>query len=136
MQRFSRLGVSSLSSFPPSRVAGCHPRFRASFSSSVKRRKIGLIGAGNIGSTIALMAAQKKLGDIVLFDIVAGMTKGKALDLSHSNPLSRTDVRITGTDKYSDLKGSDVIMITAGVSEKSEFRLQANLSPSDHADQA
>jgi malate dehydrogenase len=82
------------------------------------RRKIALIGAGNIGGTLAHLAAQKELGDIVLFDVVEGVPQGKALDLSQCGPVEGFDARITGTNDYADLAGSDVVIVTAGVPRK------------------
>ncbi len=84
------------------------------------RRKIGLVGAGQIGGNLALLAAQKELGDIVLFDIpqAEGMAKGKALDMSQMAPIERYDAKITGSSSYDDLRGSDVVIITAGIPRK------------------
>src|SRR5688572_5379383 len=82
------------------------------------RPKISLIGAGQIGGNLAMLAAQKQLGDVVLFDIVEGMAKGKALDISHMAPELRFDSRITGTSSYDDVAGSDVVIVTAGVPRK------------------
>ena len=82
------------------------------------RKKIALIGAGNIGGTLALLAAQKELGDIVLFDVVDGVPQGKALDLSQVGPVEGFDAKITGTNDYADIAGADVIIVTAGVARK------------------
>ena len=82
------------------------------------RKKIALIGSGQIGGTLAHLAALKDLGDIVLFDIVDGVPQGKALDISQSAPVEGYDARITGTSKYEDLKGADVVIVTAGVPRK------------------
>ncbi len=82
------------------------------------RKKIALIGSGQIGGTLAHLAALKDLGDIVLFDIVDGVPQGKALDLSQSAPVEGYDASITGTSKYEDLKDSDVVIVTAGVPRK------------------
>ena len=84
----------------------------------MKKHKISLIGAGQIGGTLAHIAAIKELGDIVLFDLVAGMAKGKALDISQSNAVDGFNVNLSGTDNYEDTSGSDVIIITAGVPRK------------------
>src|SRR5262245_36435264 len=86
----------------------------------MKRAKIGLVGAGQIGGNLALCAAQKELGDIVLFDIpmAEGLAKGKALDILQMAPVERYDAKITGSTSYDDLKGSDVIIITAGLPRK------------------
>jgi malate dehydrogenase len=84
------------------------------------RKKIALIGAGQIGGTMALLAAQKELGDVVLVDILAGVAKGKALDLQETRGVSKFDVNLSGggTDDYSVIKGADVCIVTAGVPRK------------------
>ena len=82
------------------------------------KKKIGLIGAGQIGGNLALLAAQKELGDIVLFDVVEGVPQGKALDLMQSRAIDGYDVRITGTNKYDEVAGADVVIVTAGVPRK------------------
>jgi malate dehydrogenase len=82
------------------------------------RKKIALIGAGNIGGTLAHLAALKELGDIVLFDVVEGVPQGKALDLSQCGPIEGFDAKITGTNDYADIAGADVIIVTAGVARK------------------
>ena len=82
------------------------------------RKKITLIGAGQIGGTLAHLIALKELGDIVLFDVAAGIAKGKALDIAQSSPVNGFNVNLSGTDKYEDTKNSDVIIITAGVPRK------------------
>jgi malate dehydrogenase len=82
------------------------------------RKKIALIGAGNIGGTLAHLAALKGLGDIVLFDVVEGVPQGKALDLSQCSPVEGFDAKIIGTNDYADIKGADVIIVTAGVARK------------------
>jgi malate dehydrogenase len=82
------------------------------------RKKIALIGAGQIGGTLAHLAALKDLGDIVLFDIVDGTPQGKALDLSQSGPVSGFDATIKGTSEYKDIAGADVVIVTAGVPRK------------------
>jgi malate dehydrogenase len=82
------------------------------------RKKIALIGSGQIGGTLAHLAALKDLGDIVLFDIVDGVPQGKALDLSQSAPVEGFDAKISGTSKYEDLEGADVVIVTAGVPRK------------------
>ena len=84
----------------------------------MKKNKISLIGAGQIGGTLAHIAAMKELGDIVLFDLVAGLAKGKALDISQSNAVDGFNVNLSGTDNYEDTQGSDVIIITAGIPRK------------------
>jgi len=84
------------------------------------RKKIGLIGAGNIGGELANLAATKQLGDVVLFDIPAKekFAQGKALDLEQSTALSGSDAKITGTSNWADLAGVDVLIITAGIPRK------------------
>ncbi|MCW3835327.1 malate dehydrogenase [Sphingomonas canadensis] len=82
------------------------------------RKKIALIGAGNIGGTLAHLAALKGLGDIVLFDVVEGVPQGKALDLSQCGPVEGFDAAITGSNDYMDIAGADVIIVTAGVARK------------------
>ena len=80
-----------------------------------KRNKIALIGAGNIGGTLAHLAALKKLGDVTLIDVVEGMPQGKALDLSQSSAVEGFTGKIKGTNDFSQMKNSDVIIITAGL---------------------
>ena len=82
------------------------------------RNKIALIGAGNIGGTLAHLAALKGLGDIVLFDVAEGVPQGKALDLSQCGPVEGFDATITGSNDYADIAGADVIIVTAGVARK------------------
>ena len=81
-------------------------------------KKISLIGAGQIGGTLAHMIALKGLADIILFDIAEGIAKGKALDIAQSSGVSGFNVSLEGTNKYEDIKDSDVIIITAGVPRK------------------
>jgi len=84
------------------------------------RRKIGLIGAGNIGGELANLAVAKQLGDVVLFDIPQkeNLAKGKALDLEQSTALSGCDARVTGTSNWADVAGADILIITAGIPRK------------------
>ena len=82
------------------------------------KKKITLIGAGQIGGTLAHLIALKELADVVLFDVAAGIAKGKALDIAQSSPVNGFNVNLSGTDKYEDTKNSDVIIITAGVPRK------------------
>ena len=82
------------------------------------RKKITLIGAGQIGGTLAHLIALKELGDVVLFDVSAGIAKGKALDIAQSSPVDGFNINLSGTDNYEDTKNSDVIIITAGVPRK------------------
>ena len=82
------------------------------------KKKISLIGAGQIGGTLAHLIAIKELADVVLFDISTGIAKGKALDIAQSSGVEGFNVDLTGTDNYEDTKNSDVIIITAGVPRK------------------
>ena len=82
------------------------------------RKKISLIGAGQIGGTLAHLIALKELADVVLFDVAEGVAKGKALDIAQSSSVDGFNVSITGTNNYEDTKSSDVIIITAGVPRK------------------
>tara|TARA_Y200000002_G_scaffold368409_1_gene361445 strand:+ start:188 stop:1147 length:960 start_codon:yes stop_codon:yes gene_type:complete len=82
------------------------------------KKKITLIGAGQIGGTLAHLIALKDLADVVLFDVSAGIAKGKALDIAQSSPVNGFNVELSGTDNYEDTKNSDVIIITAGVPRK------------------
>lgn len=82
------------------------------------RSKIALIGAGQIGGTLALLTGLKELGDVVLFDVVEGMPAGKALDLVESSPVEGFNARIEGTSDYAAIKGADVVIVTAGVPRK------------------
>jgi malate dehydrogenase len=81
----------------------------------MSRRKIALIGAGNIGGTLAHLAGLKELGDIVLFDIVDGVPQGKALDIAQSSPVAGFDAKLSGASDYSAIEGADVVIVTAGV---------------------
>ena len=82
------------------------------------RAKIALIGAGQIGGTLAHLAAIKEMGDVVLFDIAEGVPEGKALDIAESGPVEGFDARLKGTQSYSDIAGADVCIVTAGVPRK------------------
>jgi malate dehydrogenase len=82
------------------------------------RPKIALIGAGQIGGTLAHLLALKELGDVVLFDIAEGTPQGKALDLAQSGPVEGFDAALSGTNSYADLAGADVCIVTAGVPRK------------------
>ncbi|SFJ39377.1 malate dehydrogenase [Jannaschia pohangensis] len=82
------------------------------------RPKIALIGAGQIGGTLAHLAAIKELGDIVLFDISEGTPQGKALDIAESGPVEKFDAKLKGTNDYADIAGADVCIVTAGVPRK------------------
>ena len=82
------------------------------------RHKISLIGAGNIGGTLAVLVGLKELGDITLFDIAEGIPQGKALDIAQSSPIERFNATITGANDYAALADSDVVIVTAGVARK------------------
>ena len=82
------------------------------------KKKISLIGAGQIGGTLAHLIGLKELGDVVLFDIASGIAKGKALDIAQSSSVDGFDIKLIRTDQYDDIKSSDVIIITAGVPRK------------------
>lgn len=82
------------------------------------KHKIALIGAGNIGGTLAHLALCKNLGDIVLFDIAEGIPQGKALDLAQCAPMQGFDAKIIGTNDYKDIKDADVVIVTAGIPRK------------------
>jgi malate dehydrogenase len=79
------------------------------------RQKIALIGAGNIGGTLALLAGLKELGDVVLFDIVEGVPQGKSLDIAQAAPIEGFDAGFTGAGSYAAIKGADVVIVTAGI---------------------
>jgi malate dehydrogenase len=83
-----------------------------------RRTKISLVGAGQIGGTMALLAAQKQLGDVVLIDVSEGVPQGKALDLLHGGPIIPTSSALSGSNDYADLKDSDVVIVTAGLPRK------------------
>ena len=82
------------------------------------KKKISLIGAGNIGGTLAHLIATKELANIVLFDVAADLAKGKALDIAQSTSVDGSNINLIGTNNYKDIKNSDVIIITAGVPRK------------------
>jgi malate dehydrogenase len=82
------------------------------------RKKIALVGAGQIGGTLALLAGQKELGDVVLFDIMDGVPQGKALDLAETAPVEGFNAKLSGTNSYEALEGADVVIVTAGVPRK------------------
>ena len=84
----------------------------------MKRNKIALIGGGQIGGTLAHLAGLKELGDVVIFDIVKGIPQGKALDLAEAAPISSYNVALKGSNNYSAIKDSDVVIVTAGVPRK------------------
>src|ERR1700733_9369755 len=82
------------------------------------RRKIALIGGGQIGGTLAHLVALKELGDVVIFDIMEGLPQGKALDLCQSGPVDGFNARLSGANSYADIAGADVVIVTAGVPRK------------------
>ena len=82
------------------------------------KKKITLIGAGQIGGTLAHLIALKEIADVVLFDVAEGLAKGKALDIAQSSPVNGFNINLIGTSSYEDTKNSDVIIITAGVPRK------------------
>ncbi|WP_010297274.1 malate dehydrogenase [Candidatus Odyssella thessalonicensis] len=82
------------------------------------RKKIALVGSGNIGGTLAHLVALKGLGDVVLIDIAEGIPQGKALDLSQAMAVDGIDARIEGSNDYAAMKGADVVIVTAGVARK------------------
>lgn len=82
------------------------------------RRKIALIGAGQIGGTLALLCVQRELGDVVVFDVVEGMPQGKALDILEGTPVGGWDVNLVGTNDYADIAGAELVIVTAGVPRK------------------
>ena len=82
------------------------------------KKKISLIGAGQIGGTLAHLISIKELGDVVLFDVAEGLAKGKALDIAQSTSVSGSNINLIGTSNYEDTKNSDVIIVTAGIPRK------------------
>jgi malate dehydrogenase len=84
----------------------------------MSRKKIALIGGGQIGGVLAQLIAQKQLGDVVMFDVVEDMPQGKSLDIAEASRIDGFDVKVTGTNDYKDIAGSDIIIITAGLPRK------------------
>lgn len=84
----------------------------------MNRKKIALIGAGNIGGILAEQVALRELGDVVLFDVVEGLPQGKVLDIAEGLPVFNVDAHLNGTNQYTDIKGADVVIITAGLARK------------------
>ncbi|MGE3246018.1 MAG: malate dehydrogenase, partial [Beijerinckiaceae bacterium] len=82
------------------------------------RNKIALVGAGQIGGTLALLSGMKELGDVVLFDIADGIPQGKALDLAEASPVEGFDSNLSGASDYKAIAGADVVIVTAGVPRK------------------
>lgn len=88
----------------------------------LRKPKIALIGGGNIGGALTHIVAKEALGDIVLFDLIAGKAKGKALDIAQTATIENSDVLVIGTNDYKDIAGTDVIIITAGVARRPGMR--------------
>jgi malate dehydrogenase len=84
----------------------------------IGRRKVTVVGAGNVGATVAQRTAEKALADVVLVDIVEGVPQGKALDLMESGPVEGYDCRLVGSNNYAETAGSDIVVITAGIPRK------------------
>ena len=84
----------------------------------MRRAKISIIGAGNVGASCAVWAASKELGDVVMFDIADGIPQGKSLDIAESAPVNGFNIELKGTTEYKDIAGSDVVIVTAGVPRK------------------
>src|ERR1700716_2769116 len=82
------------------------------------RDKIGLIGAGQIGGTLAHLIGLKQLGDVVMFDVMEGIPQGKSLDIAQSSPVNKFDAKFTGANSYEAIDGADVCIVTAGVPRK------------------
>ena len=82
------------------------------------RKKIALVGAGQIGGTLAHLVGLKELGDVVLFDIAEGIPQGKGLDIAESSPVDGFDAKYVGTQNYATIQGADVVIVTAGVPRK------------------
>ena len=82
------------------------------------RKKVSIVGAGNVGATAGQRIVDKELADVVLIDIIEGVPQGKALDLAESAPIEGYDCRLTGTNNYKDTANSDIVVITAGVPRK------------------
>ena len=82
------------------------------------RKKVSIIGAGNVGATAAHWIVAKELADVVLLDVVEGIPQGKALDLSQALPIEKSDVHVTGSNDYADTSNSDIVIITAGIPRK------------------
>src|ERR1700759_1727626 len=82
------------------------------------RKKIALIGGGQIGGTLAHLVGIKELGDVVLFDIMEALPQGKSLDIAQSAPVEGFNIKLKGTNDYADIKGADVVIVTAGVPRK------------------
>src|SRR2546427_11387708 len=86
------------------------------------RKKVTIVGSGNVGATAAHWIASKELADVVLIDIIEGVPRGKGLDLRESMPIGKRDCRIIGTQDYADTASSDIVVITAGIPRKPSMR--------------
>src|SRR5690606_23788254 len=95
-------------------VSLCQP----SYQRGIMRKKVTVIGAGNVGATCAMFLADKELADVVLIDIAEGIPQGKGLDMAESCPIEGSDVKIVGTNNYEDTANSDIIVQTAGFPRK------------------
>ena len=82
------------------------------------RNKIALVGAGQVGGTIALLAGLKELGDIIVFDVVEGMPQGKALDIVQGSTIEGYDAVVKGANDYADIAGADIVVVTAGIARR------------------
>src|SRR5664279_3926206 len=82
------------------------------------RKKVTIVGSGNVGATAAHWIAAKELADVVLLDVIEGVPQGKGLDLAEAMPIEKRDVSIVGTNDYADTRNSDVVVITAGIARK------------------
>src|SRR5207248_4616051 len=105
----------------PKKLTTARPAVPGGFSrrtSSMARNKIALVGAGQIGGTLAHLIGLKQLGDVVLFDIAEGIPQGKALDLVQSSPAEGFDAHLVGTNSYDSIDGANVCIVTAGVPRK------------------
>src|SRR6266576_6185875 len=102
--------MTDFTGLPPFSIQGSSPR--------MARPKIALIGAGQIGGTLAHLIGLKELGDVVLFDVAEGIPQGKALDLVQSSPVEGFDGHFTGTNSYDAIDGASVCIVTAGVPRK------------------
>src|SRR3954465_15814774 len=93
------------------------------------RKKVSIVGSGNVGATAAHWIASKELADVVLIDIVEGVPQGKALDLLEAMPIEKRDSYITGTNDYADTANSDIVVITAGIPRKPGMSRDDLLNP-------
>src|SRR5688572_10369398 len=84
----------------------------------MSRKKVALVGAGQIGGTLALLAGMKQLGDVVMVDIAEGVPQGKSLDIAETAPVEGFDGHFTGSNDYAAIAGADVVIVTAGVPRK------------------